>query len=135
MEPFVFQEFRRGGRSAISRDPQISIQRGGLFSLNRMAFELLSQPSHIVLLYDTDNKVVAMRKAAPGTDRAYPVRKQGKSESYLVSGKAFLKFLGFPYARQVVRLTPKIQRDLLVLDLRGVDWEREGTAQTDQAAS
>lgn len=92
-----FQTFNR--RSArISRDPWITIQKRGTFSLNAASAAMLAGGDDpdglpVELLFDPDEKIVGIRRAEDETN-AYTLRKQANSESYLLSGKSFTEHYG-----------------------------------------
>jgi len=123
MTSYVFQEYKRGSRRGPTTEPRISITRTGVFSINRAAFEMLDGPAFVTLLYDQRGRAIAFRKATKSDPNAYPVRKQRNSASYLVSGKAFLQYIGEEYGENLKRLIPRKERDLVVVDLGG-DVER-----------
>ena len=50
----------------------------------------------VEFLYAKDEQIVGMRLASPESVHAYPVRRQPKSESYLVTAKAFLGYHEVP---------------------------------------
>jgi hypothetical protein len=73
-----------------------TLQRRGLISLNQTAFKVLAEPAAVVLLYDADEGIVAMRKVARTHANAYHVRKQQNSQSYLVGAQAFVAHYKIP---------------------------------------
>jgi hypothetical protein len=100
-----FEVFTRNtGRSA--SEPTVSIQKRGSLSLNGAAYRLLKSgrvppPKHprrknesdifVELLYDRQSQTVGLRYVAPTNSNSYVVRKVGRSDSYIVSAKGFLK--------------------------------------------
>ena len=89
-----------------------TLQRRGLVSLNHAAFKALGEPVAVVLLYDPDEGVVAMRKVVRTHANAYHVRKQQNSQSYLVGAQGFAshhkiptdvarRFAGHDYGDQI----------------------------------
>ena len=72
--------------------------------MNASAFRLIyeTRPKgqndvFVEFMFDADNKVVGMRAVSPGVSgNAYQVRKQPSSESYLISGRGFLKYYNIP---------------------------------------
>ena len=89
-----FEEFDRSAAPAPTT-PFVTIQRKGLLSLNRGAYEAIGRPEAVTLLYHREQRVVGLRPAEPGNPRAYPVRRQGGKEggaqSHLVAGTAFTR--------------------------------------------
>jgi hypothetical protein len=114
-----FLEFDR--RSAPTpKEPFVTLQKKGLMSLNRAAFDALGQPASVTLLYNPERRVIALRPTDPGNPRAYPVRRQGGRESgggnYLVAGTAFTTFhrIATDVAR---RYTARLTDNVLFFDL------------------
>src|SRR5918994_1701874 len=78
--------------SAITKDPFVTIQKGGNFSLNKSAVNLMGDPDAVELLYDPDEKVVGFRPAPSTNPRSFPVRLMGQNAStYMISGGAFTR--------------------------------------------
>ena len=72
--------------------PFVTVQRRGLISLNRGAYEALGAPKAVELLYNRERRVIAIRPADPTSPRAYTLRQQGGeggSKTYLIAGTAF----------------------------------------------
>jgi hypothetical protein len=106
-----FVEFSRDDSRSSREDPMFTLQRRGLVSLNHAAFEALGEPASVVLLYDADEGIVAMRKVVRTHANAYHVRKQQNSQSYLVGAQGFVahhkiptnvarRFVGHDYGDQ-----------------------------------
>lgn len=104
----------------------VAIQARGTLSLNRKAHELLVSDAdgkgdlHVELMYDDSRKAVGMRVAEPSKN-TYRLRKQPRSESYLVSAKAFLRECQIELKAQ--RYTAHMEDDILVflLDKKEAD--------------
>jgi hypothetical protein len=88
MPDFVefFREDNRGRRE----EPMFTLQASGLLSFNHAAFLALGEPATVALLYDAGERVVGVRKVEKDHQNAYPVRKQGRSTTYLVSAQGFI---------------------------------------------
>jgi len=74
----------------------MSIQKGGLVSLNRASFDALGQPSAVALFFDREEQILAMQAVAETEPYAYMVRRQQGSDSYLVSAQKLLSYYGVP---------------------------------------
>lgn len=114
-----FELFERKARPS-NVSPMVGIQTRGTMSMNAAAFELLAsthKPSInellqakrvgkqtaktadgadalIEFLFAKNEQVIGIRLASPQSVHAYPLRRQPKSESYLVTAKAFLGYHG-----------------------------------------
>ncbi len=110
-----FLEFDRSAAPTPSV-PFITLQRKGLMSLNRAAFQALGSPTAVTLLYHPERRVIGLRPADPSSPRAYPVRIQGSGSTYIVAGAAFTQFHGIP-TNVARRYSAKLVGDVLTLDL------------------
>ena len=111
-----FEEFvGRGVRH--STGPAITLQASGIFALNEAAVEALGQPQSVVLLYDRDARVVGFRPADPSVKHAYQVRKDPRSPSSLVTGRAFCRAHAIPTDRGR-RYQATMRGDVLTIDLK-----------------
>lgn len=112
-----FEEFDKRAATA-SKNPFVTIQRRGPFSLNRAAVELMGNPEAVVLLYDKEEERIGFRPEPLTNPRALPVRPQGKNAStFMLAGQAFAQYydLDTSVAR---RYAVEMKGDLLVLDLK-----------------
>lgn len=95
--------------------PFVSVQRKGIISLNRAAFEALGAPEAVELLFDRSECLMGMRPTEPKTASAYPVRKQ--TSNWVVAGIAFANFYGIDTS--VARRYPAQLKDgVLTVDLK-----------------
>jgi len=118
-------KYRGERQGARSDEPSVSIQKGGIFSLNYKAFSLLGKPSEVVFLYDKDCKVVGIQAAQAGEDYSHRVRRQQKSRGKLISAKGFLDFVGLDYQSERIRVKPVFRNNVLRLDLQDSKWRTE----------
>ena len=94
-----FVEFSREDSRSRREDPQFTLQARGLLSLNQAAFRALGDPEAVTLLYDDAEGVVGLRKADKAHANAYAVRKQQKSQSYVVGAQGFTAYNGIQTLR------------------------------------
>ena len=115
-----FEEFDRSAAPAPST-PFVTIQRKGLLSLNRGAYEALGRPAAVTLLYHREQRIVGLRPAEPTNPRAYPLRRQGGkaggSQSYLVAATAFTLHHGIDTS-VARRYGVEIRGTVLLIDLK-----------------
>ena len=115
-----FQTFKRG-RIRPGTEPFLTIQRKGVFSMNRAAFEALGSPKLVELLYDADEQLIGLRKVDSSVSHAYPVRGLGSrrptNSNFLVSGTALTTFYGIDTSVSRRRIA-RIEGDMLVVDLK-----------------
>lgn len=120
-----FETFTRQRRTG--RQPFVTIQKKGVISLNGAAFEALDSPDAVELLYDTDARLVGLRKVDSSVPHAYQVRAPVENHAtYLISGAAFMSYYEIDNSRSV-RRPARLDGDLLIVDLNdpGVDSRSE----------
>ena len=112
-ETFSRRHMRPGG------EPFLTIQRKGVFSLNRAAFEALGSPDAVELLYDSEARLIGLRKVDGGLEHAYAVRRLGRGgteSTFLVSGTAFTNYYGIETPASI-RRSGRMEGDMMVIDL------------------
>ncbi len=120
-----FETFTRQRRTG--RQPFVTIQKKGVISLNGAAFEALDSPDAVELLYDTEARLVGLRKVDSSVPHAYQVRAPVENHAtYLISGAAFMSYYEIDNSRSV-RRPARLDGDLLIVDLNdpGVDSRSE----------
>ncbi|MDP9439369.1 MAG: hypothetical protein M3P49_11590 [Actinomycetota bacterium] len=111
-----FETFDKRAATA-SKSPMVTIQRGGAFSLNEAARQLIGSPEAVELLYDRESQLIGFRPVALTSPRAFPVRPQGQNaKTYMVAGKMFAKHYQLDVSR-ARRYAVEASNGLLVLDL------------------
>ena len=104
--------------AAATKSPMVTIQRGGAFSLNKAAEQLVGSPEAVELLYDPDERLIGFRPVDPASPRAFPVRPQGKNATtFMIAGKMFSKHYKLE-ADRARRYAVTMQDGILVLDLK-----------------
>lgn len=112
-----FQVYEKGS-APVPTTPSITIQKRGLLSINRAAFEAIGKPEGVELLWDAERKAIALRPAPLTNQNAYPVRAQGSAERgpWLIAGTLFTQFIGLDTS-DAYRWTPSVEDGLLVVDV------------------
>ncbi|MBV9805117.1 MAG: hypothetical protein JO130_18090 [Solirubrobacterales bacterium] len=121
-----FETFTRQRRAG---QPFVSIQKKGVISLNRAAFEALGSPEFVELLFDRDAQLVALRRVDSSVEHAYQVRAPVESHAtWVISGGAFLTYYEIENSKSV-RRAARVEDDLLVINLNDphVDPRAEST--------
>lgn len=108
------------GSAPVPTTPSVTIQRRGMLSINRAAFEGLGKPEGVELLWDAERKAIAMRPAPLTNQNAYPVRPQGQNNAergpWLVAGTLFTQFIGLDTS-EAFRWTPTFEDGMLIIDV------------------
>ena len=116
-----FETFTRQRKAG--RQPFVTLQKKGIISLNRAAFEALGDPEAVELLYDKEANLMALRRVESSVEHAYKVRTPpGNHGTWLVAGGAFASYYDIDISASV-RRAARLDGDLLVVDLNdpGVD--------------
>ena len=128
---FTFETFKRNTRRS-SVEPMVSIQKRGSISLNAAAYKALRGENRVIpkhprkknetdifveLLFDRGNRMIALRCVGPDNPNSYVLRKQLRSDTYIVSAKGFLKHYGIRPTKGT-RYTAKMwEPDVLVFSV------------------
>ena len=94
-----FERFDKRAAGKVKR-PTITVQRRGTLSLNAAAAVFLAGQDEIPnelsveLFFDRDKRIIGVRKATEDHPSVYTMRKQAKSDSFLLAGKAFTQYYG-----------------------------------------
>jgi len=97
--PFEVFSKRSAGKM---KQPTITVQKRGTLSVNASAAAFLAggeipdKEIPIELLFDRELNVLGMRRAQSDHVSVYMLRKQAKSDSFLLAGKAFTAYYGIP---------------------------------------
>ena len=119
-----FEVFHRQ-RAPVTDDPTVTIQKRGNISINVPAYIALGSPQSVELLYDRDERLIAIRKVDPSAPSAYvmrPLAARRKTpqppSSYLVSGIAFTSYYAIPTDVARRWIAHVAEDDMLVVDLK-----------------
>ena len=87
-----FETFKRG-LLQIPAEPQITILRRGILSLNKPAHSALGSPDAVELLYDPCERVVGLRPVDPRAENSYIVRRprSGGRGPFVITAMAYAK--------------------------------------------
>ena len=121
-----FEVFQRGS-VLVTNVPSVTIQRKGMFSLNRAAMEMLHNPEAVQFLWDPDRRVVGIQAVSIEAANAYPVRRQGPLDRrkgdtggpVLLAGSLFTRYIQLETS-QARRWIPRMEGDILIVDLKQV---------------
>ena len=111
-----FEIFARGSAPKPTH-PFVTVQRRGLLSFNRAAYDALGAPKAVMLLYNRAQRIIGFRASDPGDPRSYPVRQQGTNGStFLVAGAAFTSHYDIK-TQEARRYQATLKGDMLTIDL------------------
>jgi len=128
-----FETFTRQRRQ--DRQPYITIQKKGVFSLNKASHDALGNPESVELLYDPEARLVGLRRVDSHVEHAYQVRAPVENHAtWLISGGAFVAYYEIDTSTSV-RRAARLDGDLLIIDLNdpGVDPRGESPGESSEA--
>lgn len=136
----AFEVFKKSS-APVPSVPSVTIQKRGLISLNRAAFELIRTPEAVELLWDAERQVIGMRPTTLENPDAYPARPQNLKSNrgpILVAGNLFTRYIGLD-TTLAKRWVPRVEDDILIIDLtiegQPVSSNRRGTGESAQGVS
>ena len=123
----ILQGFKKWDRKSAPKttEPMVTMQRRGIFSLNRAAFEAMGEPKKVDLYFNERENIVAFVPAEEDSLSAYPPREQGNRANYYGAGQLFTRHnrIDSSVAR---RYRPTIKDYILFLDLKGPSMDATG---------
>lgn len=113
----TWTQFKGRHSAADLKAPTVTVQVSGNLGLNEAAYNLIGRPDRIVYLTDGSGKRFGIRAAKAGDSDTYPVRAQQSGRSYVLAGKLFLKWIGFPYGDGIHKFPIRMENGIGVVDL------------------
>lgn len=97
-----FETFNRD-LPQLKADPQVTILRRGILSLNKAAHSALGSPDAVELLYDSCERVVGLRPVDPRAVNGYVVRRPrgGGRGPFVITAMAFTKLYDIDTAQSL----------------------------------
>jgi hypothetical protein len=102
-----------------SEQPVVTIQKRGVFSINKAAHTAIGSPKAVELLYDPEERIVGIRGVDETVKHAYPLRTTQKTRdtTFMASGLAFTKYYGIA-TETTTRWDAYVEDDILCVDLK-----------------
>jgi len=110
----------------LAKSPSITIQKRGIFSINKAAHKLIGEAETVELLYDRENQVIGLRPAEV-SPHAYAIRSQTNRDGgqAILSGSAFTQYYEIDTTVSR-RWEPRVVDGILCIDLKGPSTEVHG---------
>ena len=83
-----------GSHAPSNKVPSVTIQKRGILSLNRAAYDLLKRPQAVHLYFSANEHAIGITPSDPKAPDAILLRKQKSSASYIIAGMSFTKWYG-----------------------------------------
>ncbi|WP_308799545.1 hypothetical protein [Agromyces silvae] len=109
----------------LAKAPSVTIQKRGIFSINRTAHKLINDAETIELLYDKEAQIIALRPS--NEPHAYAIRPQSARDTgqMILSATAFTQYYDIDTSVSR-RYKPYEQDGMLCIDLAGPSAEVRG---------
>ncbi|MFX1757506.1 hypothetical protein [Rhodococcus sp. As11] len=110
----------------LAKAPSVTIQKRGIFSINKAAHKLIGEPASVELLFDKEKKIIALRES--DQPHAYAIRPQSARKDtgqVIMSATAFTQFYDIDTTISR-RYKPYEQDGMLCIDLNGPSVEVVG---------
>lgn len=109
----------------LAKAPSVTIQKRGIFSINKAAHKLIGEPETVELLFDKDANIIALR--ASNELHAYTIRPQSARETgqVILSATAFTQYYDVDTSVSR-RYKPYVEDGMLCIDLNGPSVEVRG---------
>lgn len=110
----------------LAKSPSITIQKRGIFSINKAAHKLINEAETVELLFDKENQVIGLRPAEV-SPHAYAIRTQTGRDGgqAILSGSAFTQYYEVDTSVSR-RWEPQLRDGILCIDLNGPSTEVRG---------
>lgn len=103
----------------LAKAPSITIQKRGIFSVNKAAHKLIGEPDSVELLFDRDNGLIALRPSMEPHAYAFrPQSSRADTGQVVLSATAFTQYYDIDTTVSR-RYEPFAQDGMLCIDLRG----------------
>lgn len=119
----------------LAKSPSITIQRRGIFSINKAAHKLMGEAETVELLYDRENRVIGLRPSA-ASPHAYAIRQQASRDTgqAILSATAFTQYYDIDTSVSR-RWEPYLEDGILCINLAGPSTEVHGNRAKKRTAS
>lgn len=97
-----FEVFKGKGRPVQGLTPTIAVQAQGRIALNQAAYEALSRPSRVELLFDAEHRRIGLRSVPDETQHAYRVTQPEPGGRWVVVALAFSRHYSIKGSRNDV---------------------------------
>lgn len=109
----------------LNKAPSVTIQKRGVFSINKAAHKMVNEAETVELLFDRERQVIALRPS--DEPHAYRLRPQSKRDAgqMILSASAFTQFYDIDTTVSR-RWKPYEEQGMLCIDLRSPSVEIVG---------
>lgn len=104
----------------LAKAPSVTIQKRGIFSMNKAAHDLINGAQTVELLFDRERNVIALRPTDEASSHAYTIRSGSKRDSgqAILSATAFTQYYNID-TTDSRRWKPYQEEGMLCIDLNG----------------
>ena len=112
-----WEVFDRKARPSV-KQPLVSLQASGNFSMNEASYNAIGRPDFVELLYDRDERIVGFRGANDKSPHSYPITPQANGRTFQTGGRAFCSYHDIPTGK-ARRFAGELIDGVLAVNLKG----------------
>jgi hypothetical protein len=117
----------------LAKSPSVTIQKRGIFSINKTAHKMIDEAETVELLFDKENQIIGLRPTNMSPN-AYAIRPQ----TARATGQAILSATAFTQYYEIDtsvsrRWEPSVEDGILCIHLKGPSTEVHGNRTKKQA--
>lgn len=111
----------------VAKAPSVTIQKRGILSINKVAHDMIGAAETVELLYDKEERIIAIRPADGSSPHAYTIRPQSQrgTGQAVLSATAFTQYFDIDTTVSR-RWVPYVIDGMLCIDLKGQSAEVRG---------
>ncbi len=115
----VWERFEGGPVKRNADRLHVTLNKGGVFTYNRKAFEELGKPQAAVFFFEKGSNTIGVCPAHPKLAEAFPFLVRNRGVNWQLNGIPFCRHFGIKPSGTEVFLLPEIdEKGILLLDLR-----------------
>ncbi len=112
----AWEEYKFGAAQA--ERLHVTLNPKGEIMIGAMAFGKMGRPDAVVLLYDRETDSIGLKPTHPKTPNSYPMVTKKNGRHRVVRAARFCRDYGIKFDRLMVFNAPKLEGEVLVLELR-----------------
>jgi hypothetical protein len=112
-----FEVFKNRFHTPANKHPRVTLNATrGVFYLNEAAYKALGESKAVLLMYDKPNQVIGLKPVTDSTRHAYPIRRQKKAASYVISARRFCEIYALAARNGLTIFYPVLEGGILILE-------------------
>jgi len=116
-----WEEFAGGPNEPTNARIHVTLNKKNNLLINKKAFEVLGSPAAVKLLYERRMQTIGVRAAAPGEEKAFPLKRHPRGSHHLISARPFCRYYKINLPEPIKFTEPLIDNGILLLSLHKVE--------------